>query len=222
MLSLLGASTDTTSSLINWNVINLALNPGAQERLHSEIISAYYDGEKRGLSEKDVLTGQGICYLDAVIRETYRIRPPLIDSVVKKVASDVEVGGHIIPRGSIASLITYPLQNDPEYVDNPHEFQPERFLPESLKEREGSPSHVIDHVFMRAPFSQGARKCPGYRVAAFEVQAILTQLVRDWKIEIDNSTAAAGEEVRSLSDVGYIFDLTIQPDAPKLKFTPRG
>jgi len=211
MLSLLAASTDTTSSLINWNVINLALNPRVQERLHSEIVSAYGDGEKQGLSERDILTGQGIGYLDAVIRETHRIRPPLVNAAFKKVASDVVVGGHVIPRGSVTSLITYPLQNDPEYVDNPHEFQPERFLPESVKEREGSPSHLIDHVFMRAPFSQGARKCPGYRVAAFEVQAILTQLVKDWKIEIDNSTAAAGKEVRSLSDVGYIFDLTIQP-----------
>lgn len=49
--------------------------------------------------------------------------------------------------------------------------------------RKGTASSILDHTLYRGPFSAGARRCPGSRVAGLEAHALLLALVSDWSIE---------------------------------------
>jgi cytochrome P450 len=65
----------------------------------------------------------------------------------------VEVHGEILPQGSMIQMghISY----DEEYVDDPNQFRPERWMAEAVMSRKGSKSEVLDHAYHRDPFSQG-------------------------------------------------------------------
>ena len=73
---------------------------------------------------------------------------------------------------------------------------------------------MLDHLLYRAPFSVGARQCPGARVANLEVHALLSSLVRDWRFEM------ADASVR-LEDMTYFQGTTVQPSMPELVFSAR-
>eukprot|EP00579_Thalassiosira_antarctica_P022331 CAMPEP_0201988280 /NCGR_PEP_ID=MMETSP0904-20121228/92240_1 /ASSEMBLY_ACC=CAM_ASM_000553 /TAXON_ID=420261 /ORGANISM="Thalassiosira antarctica, Strain CCMP982" /LENGTH=493 /DNA_ID=CAMNT_0048542441 /DNA_START=374 /DNA_END=1855 /DNA_ORIENTATION=+ len=125
--------------------------------------------------------------------------------------SNVEIHGEIIPKGSMTQLghISY----DSEYVDEPRTFNPERWTAPAVTSRKGTKSEVLDHPFLRDPFSQGARRCPGSRVAMNEILAMISQLVLDWKISVPSS-------IKSLDDVKYDAS-PIKPIFTTLKFEAR-
>lgn len=76
------------------------------------------------------------------------------------------------------------LSWDPEYVDAPQEFRPERFLPEAVEARKGTKSELLDHRLLSNPFSGGARMCLGARVAQLEILAFAARFFQDWEIEL--------------------------------------
>jgi cytochrome P450 len=103
---------------------------------------------------------------------------------------------------------------DPEFVEHPEEFRPERWFPEAVKARQGTPSEILDHPYYKSAFSQGSRKCPGSRVASNEILIMLSQLVLDWKMSMPS-------EVKSVKDVEYKLSGFIQPIMPEMKFDSR-
>ena len=128
--------------------------------------------------------------------------------------SDVNIHGSVIPKDSLFVLDAFSVGMDPEIVDHPFEFRPERWLPDAVKARRGTPAEILDHPYYRSAFSQGSRKCPGSRVASNEVLIMLSQLVLDWKM-------AMPSEVQSVKDVDYKLSGFIQPIMPQLTFEAR-
>lgn len=96
--------------------------------------------------------------------------------------------------------------------DDAGQFNPERWFKESVEKRKGTKEELLDHPMFREPFSQGARRCPGSRVATNEVLCLISQLVSKYKIVAAES---------SLSEVKYEYRLVVQPCIPKLEFIPR-
>ena len=115
-------------------------------------------------------------------------------------------------KGSVVVLEAYTPGMNPELVDAPEEYRPERWLEDAVEARKGTPSEVLDHPFMGTPFSQGARKCPGSRVALNEIHVLLSQLVLDYKIF---------SPVSQLKDVNYKQLTIIEVELPDLKFEQR-
>ena len=64
-------------------------------------------------------------------------------------------------------------------------------------------------LFLKEPFSQGARRCPGSRVASNETQVLLSQLVLDWKMTTD---------AKNLDDIKYSQKTLLELDVPKINF----
>jgi len=222
---LLFAAVDTTSSRINWTLINLALNPEAQEKLHEEVRAEMERDTTKGgggiLTEEAIAQPSRLQYLQCVIRETHRLTPSVWMPLVKNLAAETELCGFTLPAGSAVAFDEQGIAKDPELVDEPFAFKPERFLPEAVKERKGTPSEIIDHPLCRGPFSAGARMCPGNRVANYELAALVAQLAYDWKIELDADYQRA-HGVESYQDIGMISEISNAPiNMPKFKFTPR-
>jgi cytochrome P450 len=206
MALLMNAAVDTTSSLSVWNLIHLAANPEVQERLHAELAQQ--------LPDKDVpltaaaLSSRNLPYLHMVMREAHRVRPSLGMQLRKEIQAETELCGVTVPANSVVVLDACSLQNDPELVPSPLAFRPERWLPEAVAGRVGTPSEVIDHPLLRAPFSAGARMCPGSRVANFEVLSLLVHVVRDWRFTLADKTLTSG------LDVPWLQKLTAVPAGP--------
>jgi len=205
------AAIDTTSSLLSWNIMHIALNPDIQEKLHAELTeSVKVCG---GLNAEALKKGRSP-YLYAVVRESHRLTPAAPVTVMKENSlSDVEVHGSLIPKDSLVCLDAYSVGKDEAIVDEPEDFRPERWLPDAVEARKGTPAEILDHPFYRDPFSQGSRKCPGSRVANNEVLILLSQLVLDWKI---SPPVGYGKD-----DVEYALKGMIHPAMPKLNFLSR-
>jgi cytochrome P450 len=205
------AAIDTTSSLLSWNMLHLALNYEVQEKLHAELVQSI--GKCGGL-KAEALRKVNVPYLHAVLRETHRLTPANPITLMKENStSAVEIHGTIIPKDSLVVMDGHSVGLDPGFVDDPQEFRPERWLPENVEARKGTPSEILDHPYYRDSFSQGSRKCPGSRVANNEVLIMISQLVLDWKMSPPDGY---GKE-----DVTYFMQGMVHPHIPKLKFVAR-
>jgi len=204
------AAVDTTSSVLAWNLFHIARSADIQKTLFEELSRSVHNIGKGELTG-DVLSRENAPYLHAVIRESHRLTPSVV-GIMKRVDKEIEVNGVALKEGEVVMFQSYTIGMDPDLVDNPDEFLPERWLPNAVAERKGTKKEVIDHSFLKEPFSQGARRCPGSRVAATEVQIMLAQLVLDWKME---------SSVKSMKDIDYRQKTTVELIMPKIDFKAR-
>jgi cytochrome P450 len=141
LMTLLQAGHETTATALAWAFERLSRTPRALARLTEEV---------RG--------GDGEDYLKAVVRETLRARPVVIDSP-RMLAGPLEVGGHTIPKGwMVAPAI--PLVQDAGDDD----FRPERFLDGATNEG-------------WIPFGGGKRHCVGSHLALTELEVVIAEVV---------------------------------------------
>jgi cytochrome P450 len=138
LITLLFAGHETTATALAWALERLARHPDAWERL-------------RGGDED---------YLDAVAKETLRLRP-VVPIVLRRVMEPIEIGGYVLPAGvSVAPCILLVHRRADLYPD-PAAFRPERFL-----ERPAG-------TYTWIPFGGGVRRCLGASLALFEMKAVL-------------------------------------------------
>jgi cytochrome P450 len=142
LVTLLIGGHETTATGLSWAIERLAHSPQVMERLRSE-----------------AMAGQE-AYLDAVVKETLRIRSvlPVVSRLVK---APLELRGHTIPAGTIVSACTYLTHHRPEVYPEPYLFRPERFL-------ESAPG-----TYTWIPFGGGVRRCLGASFAMLEMKTVL-------------------------------------------------
>jgi cytochrome P450 len=147
VLTMVMAGYETTTSGGAWALERLLRSPGKLARLTEEIERADDD-----------------LYLDAVVKETLRIRP-VVPVVARHLAEAIELDGYVIPAGSTVMVSIYLVHNDPVTYPEPEEFRPERFL-------SGTPEGAA-----WIPFGGGVRRCIGARFAELEMKVVLTQVL---------------------------------------------
>jgi cytochrome P450 len=207
------AGVDTTASKISWNILQLAINPEIQEKLYHQIKNTMdeEDGDLAAIIEK-----QKVPLLSAFVRETHRCTPPLASDIVKDVSTPTEVHGIVLPAGSKFMFDALTVQMDPEIVDDPLEFRPERWFKEAVEMRKNTHRAILDHPFYSGPFSQGSRRCPASRVAYLEVQTVLASLLLHCKIT--GPTDVHWSEVKGKLQTMFVPDFALLPE---IRFEPR-
>jgi cytochrome P450 len=148
LVTLLVAGHETTATGLAWAFELLLRNPRVLERLRSE------------------LEGGDESYLDAVVKETLRLRPvvPGIGRVVRGEA--FEVGGFMIPDGVEINPSIAAIHRRADRYPEPGAFRPERFLGED------SPD-----TYTWLPFGGGTRRCLGASFATFEMRAVIRRVL---------------------------------------------
>lgn len=210
LAGLIPAGVDTTSNLLTWKILHVATHPEVQEKLYQELTQLL--DENGNLTEESVAPANSP-YLHAVMRESHRCANPAPVVPMKRFDTEVDVHGVTLPPGSVVGLDGYTTGMNPELVEDPTEFRPERFLAESVAARKGTPAAIIDHAFFSGPFSQGARRCPGSRVANLEVHAFMAQLVLDWKLTIPS--------LKHWTECPYDQDTLLAAQLPPVEFIAR-
>jgi cytochrome P450 len=192
-------------------LVRVGINPRVQEKLYQELSAAVEATE--GKLTPDSLAKKNVPYLHACLKENYRLTPPFASAAFKRSSQgEVEIHGEVLPKDSMVMLKN--KFNDPANLEDATEFKPERWMPEAAATRVGTPLEDMDHALFRDNFGQGARQCPGSRVATNEMLAMIAQLVLDYKI-------VPPSDVKTLEDVKYEMTLLICPHLPAFQFIPR-
>ncbi|KAF0911633.1 hypothetical protein E2562_011641 [Oryza meyeriana var. granulata] len=172
VLDIFTAGSDTTATTVEWMLAELVNHPAHMEKLRAELDAVV--GRSRLVSEQDVAR---LPYLQAVLKETLRLRPPAVFAQ-RVTVEPVQVRGYTIPADTQVFFNIFSIGRDAGYWDEPLEFRPERFLP-------GGAGASVDPKGQHPqlmPFGSGRRACPGMGLAMQAVPAFLAALVQcfDW------------------------------------------
>ena len=143
LFTMLGAGHETTATGLAFAFELLLCNPEALARLREEI-------------EAD----EGDAYLDAVVKETLRLRP-VIDAAERTLTVPRTVAGWELPAG----VKVYPgialVHMREDLYPRARDFRPERFIDESAES------------YSWLPFGGGIRRCIGAALAQAEMAEVL-------------------------------------------------
>jgi cytochrome P450 family 135 len=167
LMTLLTAGHETTATGLSWAFERLLRTPQVMERVLDS------------LDDDD--------YLDAVVKETLRVRPVIMD-VARKLTRDVEIGGWHLPAGTMVLPAIAALHARPDLYPAPEEFRPERFL------SDGAESYAW------IPFGGGVRRCIGAAFAQVEMRVVLREVLRRVRLRAD-STRAERPQIRHVTVV---------------------
>jgi cytochrome P450 len=138
LLTLLVAGHETTATALAWALERLAHHPDAWERLRT--------------GDED--------YLDAVCKETLRLRP-VVPAVLRMLKAPFEVGGYELPAGVAVQPNILLVHTREDIYPDPFAFRPERFLENAAG------------TYTWIPFGGGVRRCLGASFALFEMKTVL-------------------------------------------------
>ncbi|AEC10569.1 Cytochrome P450 [Arabidopsis suecica] len=171
LLDMFTAGTDTSSSTLEWAMAELLRNPKTMVKAQAEMDRVL--GQNSVVQESDI---SGLPYLQAVVKETFRLHPAAPLLVPRKAESDVEVLGFMVPKDTQVLVNVWAIGRDPSVWENPSQFEPERFM--------GKDIDVKGRDYELTPFGGGRRICPGLPLAVKTVSLMLASLLYsfDWKL----------------------------------------
>ncbi|MFC4372911.1 cytochrome P450 [Nocardia halotolerans] len=169
-ISMMFAGHHTTSGTSAWTMIELLRHPGTLASVVGELDSLFADG-----SEVSFRALRQIPQLEAALKETLRLHPPLI--ILMRVARDeFEVCGHRIAPGDLVAATPAVSNRLPEDFPEPDAFDPGRYIdPEQAD---------IVNRWTWIPFGAGRHRCVGAAFALMQMKAIFSILLRDWEFEM--------------------------------------
>jgi cytochrome P450 family 135 len=145
LMTLLTAGHETTATGLSWAFERLLRTP----RVLARLVESLDDDE----------------YLDAVVKETLRVRPVVVD-VARQLQREVELDGWRLPAGTLVLPAIAAVHMRPDLYPAPLEFRPERFL------EGGAESYAW------IPFGGGVRRCIGASFAQAEMRVVLREVLR--------------------------------------------
>lgn len=142
LVTLLVAGHETTATSLAWCFELLLRRPELVERLRAE------------------LSGGSTRLLDAVVRETLRVRP-VFRLVSRRLRAPLELAGHVVPAGTSVGANVFLAHRRTDRYPDPDVFRPERFL----ESAPGAGAWV--------PFGGGIRRCLGASFATSEMALVV-------------------------------------------------
>ncbi|KAF7389256.1 hypothetical protein HZH66_010393 [Vespula vulgaris] len=187
---------DTTASALCFILSLFAKHKDVQERIRDEVKPVMQENYNLTISML-----QEFPYLERCLKESLRLYPS-VHLIFRHLMQDLQLKNYLLPAGSICHINIYSIHRNPKYWPNPEVFDPDRFLPEKIKER---------HPYSYIPFSAGPRNCIGQRFAMLEIKVIVAYILYNFYLE----------PVDDLDDVKMNADFTLHSINPlRVKFIP--
>ncbi len=158
-----------TSTSLAWVFERLLRHPDKYERLRNEVQA----GERED-------------YLDAVVRETLRLCPP-VPIVVRKLLEPMRLGGYEVPAGTMVAPCIHLVHRREDIYPYPKRFMPERFI-----ERPAG-------TYTWIPFGGGVRRCLAASWALLEMKRVTKTILEEVELIAARSSS---EHVRK-SAISY-------------------
>ena len=159
LMTLLVAGHDTTATGLSWTLERLTRHPTILDK---------------AVQAADAEDSAGDEYLDAVAKETLRIRPVVFD-VGRALKEPVELAGYQLPAGVMVVPAIGLVHSDSQVYPDAERFDPDRMVGATL-----SPTTWF-------PFGGGNRRCLGATFAMVEMRVVLREILR--RVELATTTA---------------------------------
>ncbi|XP_064626655.1 uncharacterized protein LOC135487150 [Lineus longissimus] len=203
VITFVTAGHETTSHGLTWLFLHLAQNLEIQEKLREEVVANLPDD----VNDISMETIEKMEYLNAVVKETLRLTPP-VAMVFRETIEDDVICGHRVPAGTtchlaIASLmrLSPPVpvvlrscnsddnicgQDVPAGTNIILHLGAMMRLPEYWDDPETfKPERFINNdninPYSWVPFVLGNRMCIGYRFALLEMKVMIALLMKRFK-----------------------------------------
>ncbi|KAF4547026.1 Cytochrome P450-like protein 21 [Elsinoe fawcettii] len=182
MMRNVAAGSDSTAISIISVIYHLcqsskALNDLSEELEKGGVFGKIQEGEQVEYSRLHDVSQ--FPYLDAVIRESWRIHPPValgMERVVK--GGGFRDGDVFLPEGTIVSINPAVIHHDRDlFGPDADEFRPGRWSQQTGEDEEtyGNRLKLWDRAMLT--FGRGKRKCPGKHLADMEIRKCIVTLV---------------------------------------------
>jgi cytochrome P450 family 135 len=148
LVTLLVAGHETTATALSWALALLARAPAVLARLRESLAA----GDRT--------------YLEAVVKETLRMKPPIAGAGRFVRERPFELAGHRVPVGIEIKPSIVAIHRRQDLYPSPDAFRPERFLGEGARDSSAW-----------LPFGGGIRRCLGASFASFEMAVVIRRVV---------------------------------------------
>ncbi|XP_075973854.1 cytochrome P450 4C1-like isoform X2 [Anticarsia gemmatalis] len=183
---------DTTASGLTFCLMRIANHSKIQEKIRDEITEVFGDS-KDSIKMEDM---NKLKYTECVIKESLRMYPP-VHFISRNINEDTILSNYTVPAGTLCHIPIFDLHYREDIYKNPHEFDPDRFLPENSVGR---------HPYGYIPFSAGLRNCIGQKFAMMEMKIAITKILQEFILE----------PVTRPEDIRFVADLVLRNNGPVL------
>ncbi|KAK9706112.1 hypothetical protein RND81_07G104700 [Saponaria officinalis] len=168
------AGKQTTSNLLTWTTVLLAMHPSWQELARDEVLRVC---GSRDLPSKDDIPK--LKMVNMILNEALRLYPPAI-ATIRRAKTDVDLGGCRVPRGTELLVPILAVHHDQSIWGNDvNEFNPLRFI--------DGVSRAAKHPVAFIPFGLGTRTCVGQNLAILQAKLVLSILLQRFSFKLSPS-----------------------------------
>jgi sterol 14-demethylase len=183
-ISMMFAGHHTTSGTASWALIELMRNPEVMSAVVAELDDLYSDG-----SEVSFQALRSIPRLEAALKETLRLHPPLI-ILMRVVKEEIELAGHVIEPGTVVATSPRVSNRIAGDFPEPELFDPGRYLDPRQED--------IQNRWTWIPFGAGKHRCVGNAFAMMQMKAIFSVILRNFEFEFSQPEESYRDDVSKM------------------------
>ena len=185
-ISMAFAGSETTAISLSSVFYYLLKNPHCMTRLLEEIDNSAFEDQQNGLVTWS--EAQQLEYLDAVIKEAFRVHPAAglpLERIVPPQGADI--AGHFIPGGTIVGVSAWVLhRNKSIFGENIDAFCPERWLVDPSKDGEEEKKRINTMTGTLFHFGMGSRTCIGKNISLLEIYKLVPAVLRRFEVRLED------------------------------------
>ncbi|KAK2636006.1 hypothetical protein Ddye_030798 [Dipteronia dyeriana] len=165
------AGHETTTSLLTWTILLLAIHTDWQEKLRKEVLELFGKQNPKPDSIGRMKT------MSMVVNETLRLYPPFVQ-IMRRINREVRLGKLTLPVNMEVYIPTIAAHHNPDiWGEDVHLFKPERFS-------QGVGKATNNNTAAFLPFGLGPRACVGLNFAITEAKIALSMILQRYKFSL--------------------------------------
>ncbi|EGG18724.1 cytochrome P450 family protein [Cavenderia fasciculata] len=167
---------ETSLFTCQWAVLMLNNYPLVQEKVFQELDEIVGRGNQCFISHRP-----NTPYFNAFLLEVFRYRPTVIYSFPRECTQDVILSDYFFPKNCMVAASVDVLHHDPDYFDDPHTFNPDRFMNPPIGQLNNKENILL--------FGSGNKICIGMNLVNDAIYIALTNLLLNFKIKNETETS---------------------------------
>nr|GMC77674.1 cytochrome P450 734A1-like [Ipomoea batatas] len=168
------AGKHTTSNLLAWTTVLLAMHPRWQQLAREEVLRV---SGARDTPSKHHLPN--LKTLEMILKESLRLYPPAV-ATIRRAKEEVRLGELSVPAGTELLIPIVAIHHDPAlWGSDAHDFNPARFA--------RGLDQAAKHPMAFLPFGQGARRCIGQNLAILQAKLAIAIILQRFSFHLSPS-----------------------------------
>ncbi|CAM8897159.1 unnamed protein product [Rhodiola kirilowii] len=165
------AGKQTTSNLLTWTTVLLAMHPNWQNLARDEVLKIC--GSCRVPSKDDL---PKLKLLSMIVNESLRLYPPTV-AMIRRAKTDVKLGTYKVPSGTELLIPILAVHHDKaSWGNDANDFNPIRFA--------NGVSRAAKHPMAFMPFGAGTRSCIGQDMAILQAKIAMVVILQKCKLKL--------------------------------------